>query len=42
MCVLPLIGPLGTNGVMGKGGGIVQISGGGGGAIHSQMQSKGC
>jgi hypothetical protein len=36
MCVLPLVGPLGTDGVMGKGGGIVQVSGGGVEAMHSQ------
>ena len=36
MCVLPLVGPLGTDGVMGKGGGIVQVSGGGVEAVHSQ------
>src|SRR5882762_264230 len=41
MCVLPLIGPLGTDGVMGKGGGIVQVSGGGVGAMHSQTRSRG-
>ena len=36
MCMLPLVGPLGTDGVMGKGGGIVQVSGGGVEAVHSQ------
>ena len=36
MCVLPLVGPLGTDGVMGKGGGIVQVSGGGIEAVHLQ------
>ena len=36
LCLLPLVGPLGTDGVMGKGGGIVQVSGGGVEAVHSQ------